>query len=265
MKRYDLKFNSLTELSRFIETTPPKGVFKNATLQSQREGNESYYGTSNYQQADNLMLDGWEDGVKSVAAYMSKSNAGRRGQSPEIYNSFVGFAPCVPAYLSGNPLNMYNQKQAPNRKRIISITYNLAIDCSVSASQIQRAAAKLFNVIVGLEKQGVSTELYICQISAKNEELIFMSTCIKRAERPFNLLSAVYPFVNPSMLRRHGLAITERAGVRSKKWLSGYGRPISDIQETIFECKRVGIPTENVFNYDSLEYNSEEYIAKALK
>lgn len=265
-KFYDFKFKSLSELSNFIELTPTKGIFENAPILASCDESEhvvKFSGTKSLNEANELMLGGWNDGAKSVAAYMAKSKAGRKGDAPVIYNSVVGFAPCVPAYLSGLPLNMYNQKQAASNKRIISITYNFSVHCGVSAEDMQKAAAKLFNVIVGLEKQGISTELYICFIAKKDSEQIFFSTCIKRAGRAFNLLSAVYPFVNPSMLRRHGFGVIERAGVTSKGWLASYGSPIVDT--TAAECKRVGVPAENVFTYYSLKDKSEKEIAEMLK
>lgn len=251
-------------MSQFIEATPPKGIFSEvAQLSSCRIGDQEFFGTMSFDDANDLMSGGWQAGADKVSAYMSKSKAGRKGTSPTLYTSVVGFAPCVPAYLSGNPLNMYNQKQASNRKRIISITYNCAVSASISAEKIQQAAAKLFNVIVGLEKQGINTELYLCFIAREREEQIFLSVCIKQAGRPFNLLSAAYPFVHPSMLRRHCFAIIERAGVRSKGWSRSYGAPF--IRSTAEECKRVGIPAENVFSYYSLTDKSEKEIAEMLK
>lgn len=265
-KFYDFQFKSLSELSDFIESTPIKGIFENATILASSDESErvaEFSGTKSLNEAKELMLGGWRAGAESVAAYMAKSKAGCKGGAPVIYNSVVGFAPCVPAYLSGLPLNMYNQKQAASNKRIISITYNFSVPCEISAENMQKAAAKLFNVIVGLEKHGISTELYICFISQKKAEQVFFSACIKQAARPFNLLSAVYPFVNSSMLRRQGLAVIERAGVTSKEWLASYGRPVVDI--TAEECKRVGIPAENVFTYYSLKDKSEKEIADMLK
>lgn len=264
-KFYDFKFKSLSELSNFIDLTPAKGIFENAFLAScdESERRAAFTGTKSLNEAKELMLGGWHDGAKNVAAYMAKSKAGRKGDAPVIYNSVVGFAPCVPAYLSGNPLNMYNQKQTASNKRIISITYNIAVDYTISVEEIQQVSAKLFNVIVGLEKQGISTELYICSIAKECSEQIFWAVCIKQAARPFNLLSAVYPFVNPSMVRRQYAAIAERAGVKLKGWLGPYGHPV--VATTAEECKRVGIPAENVFTYYSLRSKSEKEIAEMLK
>lgn len=265
-KFYDFKFKSLSELSNFIDLTPAKGIFENAAYLASCDESEylaAFTGTKSLNEAKELMLGGWHDGAKSVAAYMAKSAAGHKGTAPAIYNSVIGFAPCVPAYLSGLPLNMYNQKQAANNKRIISITYNIAVDFKVSADDIKQTSAKLFNVIVGLEKQGISTELYICSIAKGCSEQIFLSACIKQAGRAFNLLSAVYPFVHPSMVRRQYFAIVERAGVKLKDWLSSYGSPV--VATTVEECKRVGIPAENVFSYYSLRGKSEKEIAEMLK
>lgn len=265
MKNFDFTFKSLAAMSQFIDATPPKGIFKNAVLSSTNKSEYvcKFSGTTSLDEANELMFGGWQAGADKVVAYMMKSKAGRNSTTPTIYNSVVGFAPCVPAYLSGNPLNMYNQTQTPNRKKIVSITYNIGVDHKVAAEDIQAAAAKLFNVIVGLEKQGINTELYICYISGIKTDQVLFSVCIKQAARPFNLLSVAYPFVHSSMLRRHGFAIIERAGVRSKKWPKTYGYPRIGI--TAAECKRVGIPAENVFSYYTLKDKSEKEIAEMLK
>lgn len=271
MKNLSKKFSSLNELSAWISNNPVSGYFvdyaKKYKLASTDTGknNENFTGTKNFQVADDLMLHGWADGAKRVQAAMIQA-AGAASDRPRCYNSVVGFAPNVPNYLTGCPLNMINKKRVRVPARVVDIVYNNGVACNIDAKDIEMAAAKLFNVVVGLERSGIRVNLWVLNINISNDQNASVAVKIKSANQPFNLLKMVYPCVHPSFQRRHMFAALERLGVTGSNsdW-GGYGRVIKDSEKIKQVVNAFGLSDKNIFDYYAISGKSEKQIADMIK
>ena len=266
MKNLTKKFESLAALSAFISNNHPCGYFENYLSEELATGRKrpEFYGTPDYETANKMLLCGWHEGAERVNAAMIKS-AAAMSERPRCYNSVVGFAPNVPNYLSGCPLNMINKKRVRVPARVVSIVYNCAVDYTVSTGQIETVAAKLFNVVAGLESSGVRVDLYVIMCAKKGAETFSMSVKIKSAGQPFNLLKMVYPVVHPSFLRRHCISVLDRAGVSKKiKW-GNHGMPIDNNWEQKECAAKLGLDTKNIFNYYQLSGKTEKEILAMIK
>lgn len=268
MKNLSKKFSSLNELSAWLSTAPVSGYYKENDLHASEFTNESavkFTGTKDYGTANDLMLHGWKDGAKRVQAAMIRA-ASVTGPRPRCYNSVVGFAPNVPNYLTGVPLNMINKKLVRVPARVVDIVYNCACDCSIASGEIENAAAKLFNVAAGLEKSGIRVNLWVVCINFGNNQNASLAVKIKTASQPFNLLKMVYPCVHPSFLRRQYFAALERMGVTGSRaiWRC-YGRVITDSAKIKNSVAAFGISDKNIFNYYTLSGKTETQIADMIK
>lgn len=282
MKQVIKKFESLGALSSYIANNPVNGWFEKNGMESSVNNSASFTGSESFEAANNMMLQGWQEGAARVQKYM---NDGVTASAPKrvIYNSVVGFAPNVPNYLSGNPLNMINQRRVKTPKKVVTIVYNCSVGYGVDASDIEKTAAALFNVISGLEASGVRVELWGVDfgVNAKvgfkrgkpyviktGSEYLYMAVKIKSAGQPFNLLKMIYPIVHPSFLRRHGFAVKERAGLEGEnngcEWY-GYGSTVVGKTESTKACQALRIPSDNVFSYYDLTGKTESEIAKMIK
>lgn len=263
MKHYNFKFNSLTALSRFIKETPVKGYFKNeilaSTLQSERRTEITK--TETFEDAEKLMAGGYLEGAKRVQAYMTKT-AGN-GVKNTLYNNIIGFAPNVPNYLAGIPTNMLNTKKTKAKKNIIKLFLNAAVAYDIEAEEIEKAAARLFNVIVGIEKGGCKIELWSGYLMEKNTEQINAAICIKTASTPLNVNAAAYAIVHPSFLRRHGFALVERSGVRCK-W-GCYGWVIHTEKDQREALRQLHLENSVILNFYSLNKKSEAEIVTEIQ
>lgn len=282
MKTINRKFDSLAALSAFIAGNDINGWFAANGYNSSETNGRDFTGTENFEDAENLMLHGWQEGAERVRAAMVES-ASMTSERPRRYNSVVGFAPNVARYVQGHPLNMINKKRVRVPARVVTICYNSSVGYEVSAANIEKTAARLFNVISGLEKSGVRVELWVLNLSVNakigfkrnkpyviglgNERLNF-AVRIKTASQPFNLLKMVYPVVHPSFSRRHGFAVKERAGLEGEPnnydW-EGYGVVVHKESEVKNACAALGIKTENVFSYYNLSGKTEKQIADMIK
>ncbi len=265
MKEIYLKFNSTRELSEFISSTSANGYFEGRPLASDRSEDSNFFGTKTYSVANNLLLNGWQEGADKVNEYMCNFNS--NATRPQTYNNITGFACNVGAYLHGSPLCMFDRRKVATPKKNITIAYDCSVSGLVDSKDIMKTAAKLFNVISGLQKSGVGVNLWVVNTGKssdkKNKEFLAAAVNIKKAEDPFNVLQMVYPIVHSSMSRRHFFAVTERANTHGN-W-EHYGYVITNREDKLKLLHGLDIKTSNLFSYDDLQYMDEEQILKSLK
>lgn len=265
MRTINKKFESLSALSSFIFSTPANGVFAGNRLASELTDQPKFYGSKSFEAANDLMLQGWSEGAKRVKNYMDNAKI-NTAQKRVIFNSVVGFAPNVPNYLAGNPLNMVNQRRVKTPKKVVSIVYNCTVGYNIKSFDIEKTAAALFNVVSGLEASGVRVELWIADFSRSKckTENLNIAVKIKSAGQPFNLLKMIYPSVHPSFSRRHCFAVIERSGLTGD-WLGSYGACVIDKDKSIKACQDLRIPSDNVFSFYDLRDKTESEIAKMIR
>lgn len=258
------KFENLTGFRAWLNSAPVAGYWSGRNSAS-RYGSPEFTGTENYESADELMAAGYRDGAARVAAYMA---GGVMGTAPRAqrYYSVAGFAPAVGRYIAGNPLNMIAKKRVQKPAPVVDIAYNCAVGYNIESAEIERAAAKLFNVITGLERGGTRVNLSVVSIitehskSAKRGGSI-VSVKIKDAGQPFNLLKMIYPVVHPSFLRRHIFAAQERSGLTGD-W-TNYGKIVTDKTELNEAAHFAGIRGKLLSYYD-IHNKSEAEITKLI-
>lgn len=259
------KFNSISALTDWINNTPVNGYFKGHSLETSKENGKKWFGSKSYKEADKLLKYGWAEGAARVKTIMEARNFIGMGTRRKMYNSVVGYVPNVPNYLRGIPMNMINSRKVRAPQKVATIVYNCAVSSDVPASSIEVNAAKLFNVISGLESSGVRVELWIMNAvkSRDNTENWGCAVRVKTAGQPLNVLKSIYPLVHPSFLRRHMLAAMERGNLTRGEW-SGYGRPENADRAGVY-CAALRLPTDNVFSYSTLRDKTESEVLKMIK
>lgn len=268
MKYLSKKFDSLAALSAFIANNKPSGYFNGYEVEQLHsnacEGVGNEKGTTDFNTANDLMIHGWHEGAKRITAEMIQRNI-ISNERLRNYNSVVGFAPNVANYLSGSPLNMINKKRVRVPARVVDIVYNCSVDAGVRANRIETVAATLFNVIAGLEKSRIRVNLWVMVASDGGGECFCAAIKIKSANQPFNLLKMIYPVVHPSFLRRHLLALMERAGLDPECRWAGYGRPIIDPKKLSGCLAALNVKNRNILSFYGIEGKTEREITEMIK
>lgn len=275
MKTIAKKFDSLTAFASWLSSAPLSPAFSDddVKLNGSENSDKDFFGTENYEEANNLMLHGWAKCAKRVNAVMA---SGVTSSAPvrRVVNSVVGFAPNVPAAIAGRPLNMRRSIKVNQPRRVVSLVWSCGINCDVTTTQLEAVAGRLFNVICGLERSGVRVELYVMDASAIRKisgreivttERIINAVKIKSADQPLNVLKMCYPVVHPSFCRRHGFKAIEKSGTKYKKWVGGYGAALRKENELAECAAAVGLKTANILSYYSINGKSEEDILKMIK
>ena len=268
MKNLSKKFESLTAFSAWLDTSPVLGYFAESNHLSsadQSDERKEFTHTDSFEDAKKLMLGGWHAGAKRVAAFMAAGGVRGRQDQPQNFYSPVGFAPSVGRYLAGHPCNMINRKKVLTPSPIVTIFYNICVSYNISSSSMEKAAAKLFNVIAGLEARGVRVNLWVGMINHYLNSAVDCAVKIKSAGQPFNLLKMVYPVVHPSFFRRHLFAFIERAGVSNDRGWHGYGKVTRNKIDIAAAVAALNIQAKNIISYYDIEHKTEKEINDMIK
>ena len=93
--------------------------------------------------------------------------------------------------------------------------------------------------------------------TGRDKETVAAFVRIKDSGQYLDAKKMAYPLVNPSMLRRHFFRFIEKAeGITSKRWPSGYGRPVRDAAEVAELAKGAGVRAGRVVSFYDIRTKS---------
>ena len=257
------KFNSVEELSNWINTTPQtkKGKEFSVSTEVSRQRTE-FTGTGSFEEAQALLKYGDKVNADKITATIRKIKAQGKGNETrnKLYNSPCGFMPIVPKVLAGDPQNMLAiKKQKYTSTKVLNIAYNVAVSCSITVTELTETAAKVANIIASLEKNGYRVNLYAyaCGRDLKNNYYSLLVK-IKDSGKYLDTLRIAYPLVNPSFYRRHVFGYMER--LKGFNLNSSYGKIVNE--EGCKEC----LPINACYlSYYFCSGKTEEEIAKYIE
>lgn len=192
-------------------------------MPSKREGT-SFSGTDNFEEASNLLLNGDKESAAKLLQEKAKIEKAYQ-MKRQTCRDYVGFLPCVPAYLSGQPRNMINIRKAPKQApKILNISVNVAPDVSQEKRDIINAGAKILTAVSQLEANDYRCNIDIVLSQYVTGQKIVLKISLKKAGEPLNTLKLAYFLVNPSFTRRHLLRYIETVpAVLNEKFTRNYG------------------------------------------
>lgn len=232
-----VEFDSLNEFYKYITETEVNDIFKNKPLKSDI-GSESFTGTSSFAEAINLFKYGWKEEAKILTQKLKaieKETMVKTKQKPCL--SVAGYQAVVPLYLQGVPNNMVNKKMVPVKQKVVTINKSISYAAMTTKEQILEESVKALQMIKKIESQGVRCNLNIVWASAVDDKTLIFKIKIKSANEKLNVSKLAFPLVHPSMLRRLAFKFLEVYPGTTKKFISGYGMPLSsyDLKKYINE------------------------------
>ena len=271
MYTFSKSFANLDEFRRYLETAPVnKTAFYSLHSETQTE---QFTGTRSYTAADLLLRDGDEENAKKLRAAVGTgvNSAPWDGTRVRRFSAVCGGVANVPATVLGLPKSMIRtQKITYKDSKVISLIYNISIDCTVKSDEINKVSAALVSAVLGLEKKGYRINLYVCECAyrgaGRNKETLAGFIRIKDSGQYMDLKKMSYPLVNPSMLRRHFFAYTERVPglTPARSWQDTYGTPIRDAAEVTDLAKSAGLRAGKVVSFYDIRHKGTDEIIKAV-
>lgn len=250
------QYDSINEFYKYLCDTPFNEAFRWEHHQSV-SGSYRFTQTNDFDEAVNLMKDGWSDMAKKLNAKLQvneKQNA--MVNKRKMVNSVAGFQPIVPLYLAGVPTNMVSQKMVPVKQKIVNITKSVSYSACVSTETIIEESVKAMQIVKKLEAMGYRVNLSIALGSIRSDRQLFSKVCIKHANEKLNVSKLAFPLVHPSMLRRLFFRFIEVCPDTTKSFVGGYGMPATADQIKKVYSEEIILPAKfkgNVENIHSLE------------
>lgn len=239
MKTTFKKFEGLWAFEKYLNENDVQPNYKesyNQASQRKEEGFRNWYGTHSWTEAQTLFAHGDSATAKEITSGVLDTLKNNKRTVAKIETAVVGCAPHVPNFIAGRPNAMIRLINVPKKASVVTIIYNMSVNAGVSPENIKQAAVKTLSAIKMLEDSGTRVNLYICDISERNNEQIGWTLKIKTASQHLDILKTAYPLCHPSMLRRHSFRFTE---VTPQNFgICEYGRAVYDTTDI---CKKCGI------------------------
>lgn len=219
-----VEFDSLNDFVSYITTTPINKSFeqnRKNDLSSEKPNKKNWSGTDSFQDAIDLMRNGWSLGAKKLekSLKVSQSSMQVKTEAKQVL-SMCGYQAVVPLYLNGVPNNMINKKLTPVKQKVVTINKVLSASCSVSSKTLEDESVKCFQIIKKIEESGIRVNLNLV-ISTGH---VCTKIRLKSANERLNVSKLAFPLVHVSMFRRLYFKFIEVFPTIPLSYTWGYGR-----------------------------------------
>lgn len=217
------KFDSIDNFLKIIESRPNNEIMRNCN--QSYTTSKDFSGTANYEEAMNLLQNGYEKPLNQIKNEISKDLKISQTRPRRIPKNHVfGFVPNVPNYILGIPEQMITISQTPQKVKTVSIIYYVGNNYNTTAKALEKAGIKILNAVNRLELSGVRVNLDICVMcSKKNGEWQIGCVNVKGYREQMDLKKLCFPIAHPSMFRRFGFKFLEKSKDMENNFSCGYG------------------------------------------
>lgn len=208
MKRYKpnkdvfiTEYASIQEFIQTINSLPNNKYFKNQN--SSHDGSESFCGTKSYEEAEQLLVGGWEEGSELLSQKVKptqKVSATVKSSRP-VY-SVIGSQASVPRYLQGIPTNMISRKATYTKQKVVTLTKGISYSVRFSQEKIIEESMKALQVVQALENGGQRVRLNVMLATSYLSQSSVCKVCVKQPDERMNISKMAFALAHPSMLRR---------------------------------------------------------------
>lgn len=262
MKYIVKKFDSMNEYSRYLKSDM-SDLWKRYGYESSKTGSKTFTKTESWEEAETLLKFGDKENLAKLQTKLAKVGLHGSGETKKVetYRSFVGYAPHVPSYITGQPKTMLRKKVVRTvNAKVLNVMYSPVASGDVDADDLLDASIKVMNFISNLEKQGYKVNLYTIITSCKRDETVAQIVKIKSSDDYTDLAKVVYPMVHPSFLRRHFFKFMEvTKEIKERDFCGTYGTPIYSKSSVEPLWKQMGIRIDYYFNYYEHTYQLNTY------
>ena len=227
------RFESISELTDYLkahEFTEQFLINTESIMEADSPRYMKFFGTKTFEEADEMLKFGDTKLAKMLQAELldvqQAETETEMTQSLEL--DVCGFFPDVAAYLSGDPCNMVSLVDTfADKEKVLNLIWQNDASSKIGAKSIQTCAARVINVILGLEKIGYKVNLYYGY--AAHVDYYAHATGalvkIKNSDEYIDTLRMAYPLVSASMKRRHMFNYMEKTPGVHKSFTHSHGHP----------------------------------------
>lgn len=222
-------FHTINDMLKCFRRRENNEVMREKGSSQKPERNYTWYGTNSYEEAVDLLREGYVEILPMVKSEYKKnvnilSEKFSISKSRPI-DSFCGGIPNVPNMLLGLPKTMLNRNPIIHRIKTIDIVYSPTGPYYVRPRRFIEAGIALLSAIELIEKSRIQIRLISCFTSSYfDDEAIFGTVVIKEYSDRLDIQKLCFPLAHPSMLRRIGFKFTETVPGITRNFRIGYGQ-----------------------------------------
>lgn len=241
--------------------------FNNMPTYVEEQDDPKWYGVKTYNEALDLMYDGWNEKVAELQTDVRKLKVTQNDKRITFKNDVYGFSPIVPLAILGVPNSMINSTYKPIKSKTISVYYDMSVNCGNTAEQIVSNGRKVIEAIVRLENCGYRINLFVIQSYQRDNNGDMLVVKVKSANQPLDLKRICFPTMHAAFFRVIGFDWYSKFPKGKYRW--GYGQSLETCvrgAKNAHEIMRNLFGKESVLLLaDSVQRNRVEYITKILK
>lgn len=217
--REALKFEDLADFWKFaMENSPSKKKM------SRKEMEPVWAGCSTWNEAKDLALRGWKEGLKEIEKYQAAiiPRITEKVLRPEQRYAVAGYNIDVGSFLASQPeyffARDYNQRNYPGK--IYTIVSSISFSQHILANTIMQRGAMICALVDAIEYAGHRTEVicnWVTTNKRKNKDRnrgawLEVDVTIKKVNQPLDMSELSFCLGHPAMLRRMMFSLAERVG-----------------------------------------------------
>lgn len=242
-----VEFINMEEFYEYLCKMPFNNSFRWAKHESVI-GNYKFTKTYNFDEAVELMKNGWTDMAKTLTNKIKVESKPTPIMKSKTTYGVAGYQAIVPLYLNGVPTNMASKKNVPTKQKVVTITKCNQYSSATDQQTIIDESIKVFKIIKKLEAQGYRCILNVAKMICKDGKAYQFKIRVKNATEKMNMSKLAFPMVHPSMPRRLLFRMLEVHPNVPKNFVGNYGFPMQDF-DTI---KKVFTPEKGEYILPSI-------------
>ena len=254
--KYDIvRFDSVNDLAEHVETletddTRPANRGRDSGYTSDME----FYGNWTIEDAIKTGREGgkWQEGADKMPRLHvpHETLSGAALPAPYLNNDIQGFAPNVPAYLSGTPDSMFDMIEQPAGDKLLRVAVHVGRYFKCSQNNILNRGSAIMAVLDQLSLEGYSIELHAVWRNSNSGVGVSVETCIKSGVDHWSPASVAFALCHASFQRRlcwrTAEGMTEQGGsITADGYGSGFAAEFEDFD---LSFGYVGKDTNDNFN-----------------
>ena len=252
-------FNSISAFLNAINSRKNNENMKRDNS-SHRTNDISFFATANYEEAEKLITNGWEEKLPEIKRQFTssvKQNSNGTINKRRTYNHVEGYAPHVPNAILGVPQSMINTQRVAQKVKVVSLIYSPTANCGTNGDTFIKAGIVILNIVKQLELNGIRVNLKIAAKDSMDYDNNYAGSfvTIKNYREPLDLKKVAFPIAHPSMLRRFGFKWLETFPELKGDFSGGYGHTVSDEKDHKEFLTQIGVikPTDYFISLGHIE------------
>ena len=201
-----IKFYSISELGEHVEQLEATDGFRRGKSSNAGGIDPTFYGPLSLKKAASLASAGgeWREGADKMPSVHVPHETldGRPLPVQQFESDIVGFAPSVPAYLSGVPDSMLDFVDTDSADKILRVAVHVGRSSTVTPAQIFNRGAAILAVLDQLAKDGYAVELWAIWRNNDARTGVSVETRVKASDELWSPESAAFALAHVGFQRR---------------------------------------------------------------